>query len=85
MERPRRLIPCLPLAPPLVLRRRNVIGQHTVLDAGELGLGARRPYLPRSSRKHGDHGALPPCPKSCQNMTRTWDTLAKKISAYSCG
>ena len=78
VERPRRLIPCLPLAPPLVLRRRNVIGQHTLLDAGELGLGARGGYLPRSSRKHGDHGALPPCPKSCQNMTRTWDTSAKK-------
>ena len=79
VERPRRLIPCLPLAPPLVLRRRNVIGQHTLLDAGELGLGARGGYLPRSSRKHGDHGALPPpCPKSCQNMTRTRDTSAKK-------
>jgi len=78
VERPRRLIPCLPLAPPLVLRRRNVIGQHTLLDAGELGLGARGGYLPCSSRKHGDHGALPPCPKSCQNMTRTWDTSAKK-------
>ncbi len=83
-ERPRRLILCLlPLVPPLVLRRRNVIGQHTLLDAGELGLGARGGYLPRSSCKHG--GALPPCPKSCQNMTRIWDTSAKKISAYSCG
>ncbi len=37
-------------------------------------------YLPRSSSKHSDHGALPPCPKSCQNMTRTWDTLTKNIS-----
>ncbi len=37
-------------------------------------------YLPRSSSKHtsSDHGALPPCPKSCQNMTRTWDTSATK-------
>ena len=34
-------------------------------------------YLPRSSSKHSDHGTLPPCPKSCQNMTRTWDTSAK--------
>ena len=24
-----------------------------------------------SSHKHGDHGALPPCPKSCQKMTKT--------------
>jgi len=80
------LLPCLPLAPPLVLRRRTVIGQHTLLDAGRLGLGARgRGYLPHSSRKHDDHGALPPCPKSCQNMSRTWDTSAKKISGYSCG
>jgi len=36
-------------------------------------------YLPRSSSKHSDHGALPPCPKSCQNMTRTWDTSAKNF------
>jgi len=28
-----------------------------------------RGYLPRSSRKHGDHGALPPCPK---NHVKTW-------------
>ena len=41
-------------------------------------LGARGGYLPCSSRKHDDHDALPPCPKSCQNMTRTWDTSAKK-------
>jgi len=36
-------------------------------------------YVPRSSCKHGDHGTLPPCPKSCQNMTRTWDTSAKQF------
>jgi hypothetical protein len=41
-----------PMTPPLILRRRTVIGQHA-LDT----------YLPRSSCKHGDHGALPPCPK----------------------
>jgi hypothetical protein len=86
VESPRRLLPCLPLAPPLVLRRRTVIGQHTLLDAGGLGLlGVRGGYQPRSSRKHDDHGALPPCPKSCQTMTRTWDTSAKKYQRTRCG
>ena len=31
-----------------------------------------------SSRKHGDHGALPPCPKSCQKMTKTWEIYRQK-------
>jgi len=32
-----------------------------------------------SSRKHGgDHGALPPCPKSCQKMTKTWEIYWQK-------
>ena len=79
VESPRRLLPCLPRARPLVLRGRVVIGQHA-LDTGGLELGARGGYLTRSSRKHGDHGALPPCPKSCQNMTSTWDTGKKHIS-----
>jgi hypothetical protein len=26
-----------------------------------------------SSRKLGDHGALPPCPKSCQKMLKIWE------------
>ena len=31
-----------------------------------------------SSRKLGDHGALPPCPKSCQKMTKTWEIYWQK-------
>ena len=31
-----------------------------------------------SSRKHGDHGALLPCPKSCQKMTKTWEIYQQK-------
>ncbi len=42
---------------------------------------ARGGYLPRSSSKHSDHGALPPCPKSCKKMTWRWYTSKKKNSA----
>jgi hypothetical protein len=46
--------------------------KHFLFD--KMSLRARG-YMPPSSRKHdGDHGALPPCPQSCQNMTRTVET-----------
>jgi hypothetical protein len=78
MESPWRLLPCLPLAPPLVLRRRTVIGLPTTLLT-QIWWPWRPPPLSKIMSKHDeDMGYIGKYQRTAVVSARWFDTTNDK-------